>query len=184
MPAKRKTKRERTDGAARKPVDRKHAPGTRFKFSSKAPVDLAFAWLADLEEGDHGGPLFAARRRPGTVVSREILSMSPHEAVVKDVWGKQTIYTRARFFPGDRIEFEWAESPDQFRPWTVWRFDPGAGGLGCVIKIEFMEGVSPGIAKSSADGVKRDAEKHIREMEADVLAHLRSPHREVIVRRK
>jgi BMFP domain-containing protein YqiC len=66
----------------------------------------------------------------------------------------------------------------------VWRFDPGPGGQGCVIKVEFMEDVSAGIAKSSADGVKRDAEKHIREMEEDVLSHLRNPHRETIVRRK
>jgi len=168
----------------RKPVGRKRAPGVRFKFSSKAPVDLAYAWLTDLEEGDHSGLLFAAKRRRGTVVSREILSMSPHEAVVKDNWGKQTIYIRARFFPGDRIEYEWAESPDRFTAWTVWRFDPGPSGQGCVIKVEFMEGVSPGIAKSSADGVKRDAEKHIQEMEEDVLSHLRSPHRETIVRRK
>jgi hypothetical protein len=153
------------------------------KFESRAPVDLAFAWLSDLAEGDHSGPAFTERRRAGTVVSREILEMSPHEAVVKDVWGKQTIYTRARFFPGDRIEYEWGESPERFRPWTVWRFDPGAGGHGCVITVEFMEGVSAGIARSSADGVRRDAEKHIREMEDEVVAREAGPHREAVVRK-
>lgn len=153
------------------------------RFVSKAPVDLAFSWLSDITEQDHSGPAFPERRRPGTAVAREILSMTPHEAVVKDTWGKRTIYTRARFHPGDRIEYEWGDSPERFRPWTVWRFDPGEGGRGCVITVEFMEGVSPGIARSSADGVRRDAERHIRQMEDGVVSMGGGPHREAVVRK-
>ena len=154
------------------------------RVQSRAPVDLAFSWFADLTEGDHNGPSFTAKRRPGTVSYREILSVARETAIVKDVWGKETIYQLARFFPGDRIEYEWSEKPEKYRPWTTWRFEPGPDGEGCVITVEFSPGVSPGIARSSMDRVRIDAERHAKEMEDDVRAHPPAARPDVVVRRK
>jgi hypothetical protein len=141
----------------------------------RAPVDLAFSWLADLGEHDHNGPRFSAGRRSGTVSYREVLSITRESAIVKDVMRAETTYQRARFFPGDRIEYECSETPDHFRPWSVWRFEPSNDGVGCVIKVEFSPGMDPTLARSAYPRVKADAERHVSEMEAEVVARASRP---------
>ena len=177
---KRKSEPEKRRKTKPKPADFEF----KLRLKSKVPVDLAFAWFVDLGENDHNGPRFTEKRRPGTISTREILALDRDGAVVRDVWGKEITCQRVRFFPGDRIEYEWSEKPEHFRPWSVWRFEPGADGDGCVITIEFMDGVSPGIARSAADRVRGDATGHVKEMEDDLLDAARAPLADVKIRRK
>jgi hypothetical protein len=138
--------------------------------SPSVPPAKARAWWFDLREDDHRQPEHLARHKPKPSEGRRVLSRSPDEVVVEDVWKGPPFRSTVRLEGKDALRI--ASQGQGFGSQAAYRFVPDGKGTRIhaetEVQVQGLFGLLAGLMKGRFERQHReDMGFHLAHMERE-----------------